>query len=241
MSENGLTREQIIDKVKKLMALSKGSNFEGETDTALQKARDLLAKYNMDMSEVEAKAYQEAKPEFKESDIQVGAWQFPLAKVIGSYVNCSPFYSSGINGQCIRFIGMKAELEICIYTYHHVAQQIDKMCRNKRKELRAEREESGLNRQDRRASSEFTKGYALGIIYRLKERIETRLQSEVKGTALVLVEHPKIMQWKRANLVASNRRSRITASGTGYSQGYRDGDKVTINPGLRSGSNKWVK
>jgi hypothetical protein len=234
-TEKTFTRDQVVNKVKKLLDLSKGTNFDGEISAALNLARQLLAKYNLSMSDVEAQSYSKEEPRFMNSRTKTGYWQPKLAKVVADYCNCRVFYY----GRVLRFIGMDAELEICSYTFHLVAEQIDKMMRSKRKEIRSKREEEFGYRQDRRSTSYYTRGYSTGIIdkitLRLKERIEkekTGVENET-GTALVLVEHPQIVVWWDKNIEQKQKRRKRLALEAGYSSGYKDGDSIRLNKGIR--------
>lgn len=227
-----LTREQVIEKAKKLFAVSEGTNFENEAKVALNKMRDLLAKYNLSMGDIDGN-HSERNPEFKLMTEKTGYWQGSLATVVANFCNCTAFYTTVSKSRVLRVIGMPHEVEICTFTFSHIAEQIDKLMRKKRKELRAQRQREGRDRQDRQASSYFTRGYVDGIIIRLKQRLDDRLNDEAGGKALVLVQHPKVKDWVDKNIGRSLRKSRQqAASEEGFQQGFRDGDKVNIHRGL---------
>lgn len=237
-TEKTLTREQVIEKVKKLLTLSKSTDFEGEISAALNMARQLLAKYNLEMSDIETAKYNEESPQFKESGISKGHWQPRLARVMARYCNCHVFNQHNK----LIFIGMPAELELCHFTFNLVAKQIDIMMRKKRKELRAEREYNTGRRQDRQASSFYTRGYSLGIIDKIDERLKERLNKEKEdnsdypGMALVLVKHPKVESWCNANLKNAKPKRKRSQSERGYDLGFVDGDNVSLNKGIKGGS-----
>jgi hypothetical protein len=223
-------REAIVRKVKNLLARAKGTNFEHEAGVCLNLARDLLAKYNLSMSEVETRQYQEANPEEIKLEDSAGHWQMPLAMVIAKYCNCVAF---GRDGKTLYFLGMKHELEICHFTFGTVAQQIDKMLRRKRRELRDQREALGIGRQNRRDSAQYTRGYAKGVIDYLNEALNKRVQAENTCTDLVIFSmHPKVQAFKdRLKYVRST--TRITASSRGYADGLADGPKVQVHKAVK--------
>jgi len=230
-----LTRQQILAKVQKLMRLADGTNYEEESAAALNMARQLLAKHNLSMTDLEVD--QEADPEHKTAELKVGFWQGKLAVVISNHLGCKMYYHTipGYRGKqrTIRFIGMPTELELCMYMFESIERQIDKLCRKKRRELRDERQAMGMDRQDRGASSHYTRGYTLGIISRIEERLKEQIKREESdSTALVLVTNPKVIDWCNRNLVSARPQRRKSASDTGFAQGRADGNKVSLNNGL---------
>ena len=234
------TRERIVSKVKKLIDRANGTNFEAEAATSLNLARELLAKYNLSMTDVESNQYDAQKPETKMTAVSAGYYQGSLAVVIGQYCNCSSFYSSNFGTRAKRvlaFVGMPAEVEICTYTFETVAKQIDKMLRKKRKELRATRESEGKDRQNRKLSAFYTRGYADGIIQFLRESLRERIADE-KCRVLVLVKNPKVSAWCEDNLRPGKKRKQQIASEAGFNAGYVDGSKVNVTVGIGSGKKR---
>jgi len=231
--EEKTTREKIIEKVKKLIALADGSSFEGEIDVAMRMARSLLAKYNLSMSDVERNEYDKSEPSQVDTGSPYGYWQPKLANIIGKYTNCQPFIRSRSHILC--FVGMPPELEICIFTFSSVCHQIDSMTRKKRKELRDERERLTGNRQDRVNSSYYIRGYVEGILVRLKEKLSTLMQDESTGKSLVLVKHPKVQEWVDINLGKPKMRHRPSSSSDGFDSGYVDGNNITLQKGINGG------
>lgn len=59
---NGLTHDQMIEKIRKVMALSQSPN-ENEAAAAAQMAQELLVRYNIDISEVKDAEKKNGKPQ----------------------------------------------------------------------------------------------------------------------------------------------------------------------------------
>lgn len=233
---NKFTKQQIVDKVKKLLSLSNGTNFEKEAVTAMNMARDLLAKYNMTIEDISVKTAAEENPIKAMSYGADGAWQGSLAVVIADYCSCGAFH---IKGGGLMFIGMPYEIDICLYTYEIVYKQIEKMMKKKRRELRKEREETGRSRVDRRDSSYYTRGYAKGIIDYLIQSLKSRKEYE-SSMSLVVVRNKKIDDFMNS-LTRLNKVSR-PASVRGYYDGFKDGSTITINKAVNGkDNNKRIK
>lgn len=237
------TKEQAIDKIKKLLRLANGTNFEQEAATAMNMLRDLLAKHNLSMSEIEnedKRVKQSSiddlvKNPFKQSK---GNWQTQLMMVIAEYCKCRVLISSPNN----IIIGMPFEVEICSYTYEMLHSQIDKMCKKLRRDLRKERESSYGYRQDRRNSSFNTRGYTMGIIETLKKRLFEREKYE-QEKGLIVVEHSALVEYcsrlKRSTSSIGGR----GGSGDMYKKGLQDGYKLNISKGIskaKTGNQKLI-
>ena len=99
------TMDKIIDKIKKMFALAQSSN-ENEAAMAMAMAHELLQKYNLSMTDIEAKG---EKSEL-ETDYYAKAshpWQVTLVKAISKANYCDMFisYSTvgfGNTGRAIR-------------------------------------------------------------------------------------------------------------------------------------------
>jgi len=236
-----MSRAKIIDKVKKLLALAKGTNYEGETAMAMNRARELLAKYNLSMTDIEEKQAAEENPEERlATSITAGSWQTSIASIVTQYYNCEYFYRIVRGGgrsrrgkRIITIVGMPTEVELAEYTLISIVDQVDKMMRKARKKLRKEREANGLNRQNRADSSFYTRGYAIGIVKYLRDSLKKQVEEE-KCRALVLVKNPKVRQYMNSlNLKLTRPRPFHPSSAKGFNDGYRDGKKVNVRRGIK--------
>lgn len=226
------TKEQILKKVQKLMNLGHGTNFEGESATALNMARDLLAKHNLSIGGVVGNSPEE-KVETTRAAGSYGWWQLKLATVVADFMTCNAmtWKISTREGyrSVIRFVGMPTEVEVCTYIYDSIFSQIIKLTQNKRKDLRKDRAAEGtFSRSD---VSYYTRGYITGIIDFLDKSFRERKRHEASDcTALVLVKNPKVGEWMKENThkVTTHQPS---ASDRGHTAGFHDGRKVSVNPG----------
>lgn len=241
-------KQKIIDKVKKLLALAEGTNFEGETSVAMGKVRDLLAKHNMSMSEV---MMDEVKKSVGETRYKTGAgvWQFRLMKVIAEYCACAvgqevlmkhKFRGRGKNKRFVRepgretpyliIFGPEHQVEVVVFMYAFISRQMKSLLRRSRHKFRQTDEEfQRLNKRQRRyVIANYTRGYMFGIIDRLDERLRERLQAENDCRALILVKEDEVVRWEQGLI------ERITNKNMSYldgskEAGYKDGDKITID------------
>lgn len=88
------TNETIIEKIKKILALSKNNPSEEEAKAAALTAQKLLAKYHLSMAEVE-ELNTETLDEITECSVTVGGgrkWKYTLAHIIADNFRCRHFY-----------------------------------------------------------------------------------------------------------------------------------------------------
>lgn len=88
--------ENIILKIKKLLALSKSSN-QNEAQNAMLKAQKLLIKYKLSLQEIESYSIEKIKIEdFKTNQKFRGkSWKGNLAQVIADNFGCFLYYNTG--------------------------------------------------------------------------------------------------------------------------------------------------
>lgn len=244
MAEEKVNIGDIIRKVKKLFKLAGGTSYKEEAASAMEKARQLLAEYNLSMDEVTVED-EGQKPTTEQAFGIAGAWQESLLRVICNWTNCSPFqsfgYERGGRGKTtLKFVGMPAEIEICKYTYEAVYSQIKKLRKTKSRKEREARRANGESSADS-GSHYYLEGYTMGIIDHLRERLKKRVEEEETGRALVLVRNPKIDEWCNVNLGSRGRSFRSDCSAQGRVDGYQDGHKVRIHPGVEHNSSGRIR
>lgn len=102
--------ENIVDKIKKLLTLSKDeAATEAEAQAAALAAQKLLAKYNMDMDEVMLEKEPEVIKDIMDSSEFKGyLWAKQLANTVAKNYSCKLF----LRGNNIVFYGYKEHTEI---------------------------------------------------------------------------------------------------------------------------------
>lgn len=108
---------KIVEKIKKLLSLS-GSPNEHEAQSALLKAQELLAKYQLSMSDLEIQ--NETKEEVVEVSVEATLsrtpWKGRLAIVIAENFRCYSWLVKGHRSSYIVFLGNSSDVEICKLT-----------------------------------------------------------------------------------------------------------------------------
>lgn len=201
------TKEEMLEKIKKLLALGDASknNSEEEAQSAMLMAQKLMAKYDISAEEVEGKEEELYSHEMCEHKWDY-AYRIPLAQVLAKNFRCMLY----LKGKGIVFMGHSSDAKICKATFEFAYQFIM-------------RKGNALYNK-RYSMGQVTKGvfnsYAQGFIAGLQEAFDVQCQALAIVTPQDVVDEFKNMSkgW--------NTRKGKGLNGTDaecYREGKRDG------------------
>ena len=251
MADNG-PREKILDKIKKLLALSKSDNPH-EAALAAQRASDLLLKHNLEMADVEtfdAKSrvdYVTERFNFA-ADIPHNqrSWRVDLAVTVGNNNFCRTVTWSNTRSGTrkysgISFIGKPDNIAVSEYLYTYLAREIAALADREWK-----RYGLGYSHKGTRDywdyvpnnATKWKKDFAAGAIYeigkRLREMRRQAMESDSSTRALVLVTDKELAE-AQARLhpnLGKPIRSRPQYAGDAIYYGSEAGKKIAIHDGI---------
>lgn len=219
-----MTDEQlkVIERVKKLLNLSEGTNSAEEAETAVTMAQQILSKYNLSIKDLDE--YKE-KAECTERGCRI------RTKVIPSWVNtlmslCQYMYDtrclvSQIKGErpTVFFIGVEPNTTICLNTFITLYKALDEMTLV---------EHPSMYVADRKQSWRI--GFITGLFAKVMKQKETTLSEE---RSLVLVQKDKIDQYIKEQY--QNLRERTAPrpemkDAVAYQEGYMRGKEYNVAP-----------
>jgi hypothetical protein len=203
--------EKLIDKIKKLLALSKSPN-EAEAELAAQRAHEILTKYKLSMDDVEEK-------EIREGNVITGRslkkWRHILIDNIAKYYYCQCLQYEGDSGYYrIVFIGQKHNIIICKSMYDYLEKSILRECRNIHKN----------------AKYKYRETFKLGMVLRISERLKEF--SKITNTderALVITENKLIEKYLENKEVYTQKIDYDLENINAYMKGKMAGNKVSLN------------
>jgi hypothetical protein len=111
-----MDNEKVIEKVRKILELSKNNPSEEEAKSAVLQAQRILAKYHIDLKEVEAF---ESADDITEKFTEVGGhkkWRFVLASIVADNFRCKMF--SYNNNVC--FYGHATDVDVALETFEYL-------------------------------------------------------------------------------------------------------------------------
>lgn len=207
---------EIIEKVQKLLALSKDNPSEGETKAAMLAAQRLMAQHNLTMADIEVdplspkEVIEGLATEWK----RLTWWYKSLSITIAQNFRCHTFIrKSGRGSSAIVFLGLKEDVELAKQVYSFAINSIkyhaDKFIRHTRSQ--------GLPIKGVR--NDYIIGFLQGLDAQFKEQVENN------EWGLVLVKDADVEEaFNKLKLRKSNR-SRISTAGNNQAKdaGYRQG------------------
>lgn len=195
---------KILDKIKKLLALSKSPN-EHEAQAAMLKAQELMAKYGMTVEEsVETEiTYTSTIAETSGN----ATFRAPLGSIIAKNFRCEVFLSGG----CISFYGRSEDVPICKEVFEYAYKTIKKLGTKRYNEAK----KAGYETRG------FYTQYQTAFLLALKNAFEKQC------TALMIVTPPDVKEnfskmtenWNTKKAAIQNGGMNVRA----YQQGTRDG------------------
>lgn len=110
--------EKIIQTIRKILELSKNNPSEEEAKSAALKAQELLAKYHLDMKEVESIDVDAVESiEEVRVDIPAKKWKYRLATIVAENFRCRHFY---IGKSTLVFYGHKTDADVAAETFKYL-------------------------------------------------------------------------------------------------------------------------
>src|SRR5687768_11577583 len=130
--------QAVLKKVKKLLGLARGRANAEESASAAAKAQELIDKYHLELSDVEAKAEEEAPigySSLNKPSKRVVVWQTKLAMVIARANGCKAFIlgdphpvdrNKTINSS-ITVLGTKENVMLVHYLFSYLSREINRL------------------------------------------------------------------------------------------------------------------
>ena len=212
---------KLLNRISKLLALGNGSSFDGEADTALQKAYALMKENNISMSQVEG-ATREGQLGVLDEQAIVGypakRWERLLLIAVARLFDCKTFQYSREDQQgriCNTeyIVGRESNRITAVLMYNWL-----------RDKLRVDAITRGGNSSARDA-------YCLGCVHAIREKVTAIKAAEPATDAWGIVPVDEVAQWMktmRPELVTCSVSSSCR-DGAAYTDGKKDGANINLN------------
>ena len=214
-------KKQIIEKIKKIMALSENNPNQNEAISAALKAQKLMAKFHIEESEL-GEELTESKIDSMECVVngKTQKWRLQLAVVLAKNFRCKIYLNNGN----VTFYGYEEDVKICsevFYSLYKIGVKLsDKLKRETRKE-------SGTAKGIRNT---FCMGYVAGI----------KSELEKQCTALMIVipkevneEYNKMSM--KMNFKDKSTAVKISSDRNVYNKGFQSGKDAVRQRGIEGG------
>jgi hypothetical protein len=216
-----MDKSAIIEKVRKLLALSNSCN-EHEAALAARHVQRLLSEHNLAMSDIEAGVANSTADRVDVSAARnLPKWVRALSGSVGNAFDCQVLHMPSRAN--LVFIGVGADPEVASYTFSYLERTVRKLCAAYLKTMTA-------NSYSRRQRELARHSYYLGAVSAISDNLrEQKQQTPVTPNALVPVKDALIraaMQEIGPIRTVHSRRSYV--DGQSYRQGQDDGSMVGV-------------
>ena len=146
-----MNKEQLMNKVNKLLALAGNNPSQQEANAAYTKAQKLIAEYNLNMDEFEDKGEEIVMMPATHSNNE--GYRTHLSVIIGKNFRCKPIMC----GNTVNFVGYKTDVEVCIQVFNHAY----KVSHNAGLRLERQYRKQGLSTKG--VANSYWRGFMAGI------------------------------------------------------------------------------
>lgn len=206
--------EKILNKIKNLLDLANNNPNENEAIAAALKAQELMAKYNIELDQLDDK--KETREIVKEVYHQSGKhemkkWKIGLSQIIAQNFRCKAYT---VNRQDVVFYGYKEDAKIALQVFTYLYEIGNKFAVRYYNKCKKE------GRETRGVMNTYLIGFRDGAAEVLEKQC----------TALMIVTPKEVTEsfnemtkgWKTCNATMH-----LSADGAAYSNGKRDGKDMT--------------
>lgn len=236
-----MEKENVIQKIQKLLKLQYGAESIGSTGEAFQTAKmvqKLLMEYNLSMSDIdssdgEQKLTMTKSDELAGSDRYGNHWKFQLLGVIASNNLCSAY--KRVSGKMF-VIGTENNVAIVQEFYNYLVKVFRRLAKEHWESKCKEWEQQGYNVEyilfaDNTVMNKFFRSYLEGVPVGLQENYDS-LKPTSAETTLVVCHQEAIDEYVKENFTMNDKKPRTRTRkiyGDAYNLGAADGRAVSLN------------
>lgn len=237
-------RQKIVERVKKLLALSASSN-EHEAALAAEKAQELLAAHNLSMSEVETKDSEGGQITETGTDYQhPKVWERPLRHAVARLYFCTYYCAQGTfsgKRQERHFtVGEPHNITVAVLMADYLVKTVDRLAWTECKIVAKD--------EQKRFRVSFRNACAMRLVIRLEKKRKAMMEAPTKTTTGTTL--PALMSlYEKANQLTTsfmnNKEGMKTSRNTlkmghllGALTGNRAGDQISLDAQVGTESNR---
>ncbi len=229
---------KVLERVKKMIALGNdAAATEAERETALRMAYNLLAKYNLSISDLPSDQDTEAR-ERQDVVISADRWARSLAQAVAKLFFCKYFYNgtgtSGKDKHC--FVGRQSNVITARYMSEFLIKSV-------------KREATGRYKSP---TSPQGRSFCVGTVDSIRKRVEEMIKTDTEstpGTALVLASlhqreadaNSKWLEQAGLSLTTSKARADNSLRASAFYDGREYGKTVSLNQQVKNSASDFKR
>ena len=222
---------KIIDRIRKLLAMSEDTGSPNEAAIAAGRAAKLMQQYNLDHADVILTTASEDSITENASTVAhkaVPQWIASLIVPVANLHDCEARYKYLPNdARAAEFLGMQEDVLVATYVFEYLIGEINRLAERFKARCGGTASRKDLN--------DFRLGASFGVLSVLETMQREKAAAEANhsaGKALVVVKHQLIQQ--KYDIRYSNTRSTYRPSAS-HEAGLAAGASVSIRDGLTQG------
>lgn len=213
--------ERVIEKIKRLLALSNSSN-EHEARLAAERASEIMLKYNLSMQDIKSD-----DKKYVEETLDLCVWEEVEERYVCNiltnffFVDCLTGYFG--RKRILYLLGRKDNVEVAHYMYEYL--------------MREFRNCWMMYKITKRCNENVRDSYYIGMFSGLNVQLNSRKRAVEKETGLVVVKDADLEKWKyeRHPNIKKGRSCKLkNRDWQAENDGYSKGKELQINAGIRN-------
>lgn len=231
VESNGLSRDEILSKILKLMALA-SSPVEAEATLAMEKCALLMEKYSITLGDCQTEEEVHAhmiRLDLKGRTMRSVMWEAILANGIAACFDVETIRYVKKDGWHLAFMGTKTDVDLTIYFTKSLRRSVGRITTI---------ENEGAGRSTRNT-------FAHGMVNRILDRMSImyKKRQEIKtpdSLALVTTKKEGAMALKKKEFprVRTSAPIRVANNRSAWDRGAAAGDRVSLNKGVNGGNQR---
>ncbi|MBP2032742.1 hypothetical protein J2Z42_001416 [Clostridium algifaecis] len=217
---------KIVEKIKKLLALSESSN-EYEAKVAMLKVQELLVKYKLSMKEVKDYKICSSKVLTKKTKISFTSakWKGRLASLIADNFSCYCYYKIK-RTNIITFLGREEDVTVCNIVLEYAIDCIASETNRIKYQYR----------RDGYSTVGIVSDYAIGFISGLNDKFEEQKRKNQEWGIILAKDTEVTEQYENIDFNRSiNLNQKFKGNSDVLEQGIEDGRKFSISDKVEQG------
>lgn len=229
-------QEKIVDKIRKLLALSKSDN-QHEAELAAKRANDLMTKHQIEMSEIDIERMQksgitEERYKVKNQKMKL-KWVEYLAQGVAQLFDCTILVNNNLHGTSFTFVGHAEDIETSKLLFEHLYTSWFSIVDH---DLKKAKEEFYWKTWKPKDTMKFKAGhglaFAVAIYWRcdsLKKEREQEVSKKSTGKELVVMKKDALEEYGREQRWGAAKKAKVSAgSSLGQGYGQKAGESIPL-------------
>jgi hypothetical protein len=228
-------KDKIMDRIAKLLRMSKDASSPEEAAIAAKRARVLMDQHQLHegMIDLANSRFKEEMDKQKYGEWDPPKWFVKICVALATYNDCQAVYDAK---KYVWFRGFKSDVAVCVSMARYLINRVYSISDKYIADIVA----STGSKPSRNLCDAYRKGMMKNLCDRLYEMTEERNKSEEmvmsSGTSLVLIKSNQVTEhFGVANYVRTPNKI-FGNHDSAYSRGYRDADQIGLNTQIEAGA-----